>query len=401
MMRRALVVLALAASAAPAGAQSLFGMRGLGVPVDPIDPRARALGSVGTGLIDLNTSLVNPADLAGIRRRGVVATVQPFFGSDEIDGRIDDVESTRFPLIQIIYPIRTRLVVGLGYGGFLDQSWGVVREGEATIGDETVRTREIIAATGAISQARLSAAYDVTPSFAVGAALGLYTGNLQRDLERTFPDSAGSDFARFVQFQEWEYRAFQATVGVRVDPSNTTRFGVAVTASTNLDADPDTGLAISRSRSYSMPLRLVAGASMLVAPRLLATVGGQFTGWSESTNFATPDVADSVHISGRPVFEVGGGLEWEQLRSGTRIFPLRVGYRYAQLPFALATDDAANEWAASLGLGLRLRADNFGPLAVADISVERGRRTGWESTVVGGLSETFWRFSASIALFGR
>jgi hypothetical protein len=393
MIRRALIVLALAASAAPVSAQSLFGTRGLGVPLPPIDARARALGSVGTGLLGLNTSLVNPADLAGIRRRGVVATVQPFFGSAEVDGDVDDVEGTRFPLIQIIYPVRTRIAVGLGFGGFLDQSWAAVREHQGDVG----RIQDRITSTGAVSQVRLSGAFDVTPSFGVGAALGLYTGNLQRDLLRTFPDSA---FDPDQVFQEWEYRAFQGTIGVRVDPSNSTRFAVALTMGSDLEAEPDTGAVIGRS--YSMPLRLAAGASLLVAPRLLATAGGQFAGWSKSTNFATPDEPDSVLVSGRPVFEVGGGLEWEQLRSGTRIFPLRVGYRYSQLPFALEGADPANEWAVTLGLGLRLAGDNFGPLAVGDIAVERGRRAGWESSSLsGGLTETFWRFSASLALFGR
>jgi hypothetical protein len=398
MIRRALVVLAFAASAAPVSAQSLFGTRGLGVPLAPIDARARALGSVGTGLLGLNTSLVNPADLAGIRRRGVVATVQPFFGSAEVDGGVDDVEGTRFPLIQIIYPIRTRIAVGLGFGGFLDQSWAVLRERQDTIGGAPVTAQERIVSTGAISQVRLSGAYDVTPSFGVGAALGLYTGNVQRDLLRTFPDA--SDLLPFTRFQEWQFTAFQGTIGVRVDPSNSTRFAVALTMGSDLDAEPDTGAVTGRS--YSMPLRLAAGASLLVAPRLLATAGGQFAGWSKSTNFATPDEPDSVSVSGRPVFEVGGGLEWEQLRSGTRIFPLRVGYRYSQLPFALEGADPANEWAVSLGLGLRLAGDNFGPLAVGDITVERGRRAGWESSLLaGGLTETFWRFSASLALFGR
>src|SRR5262245_45402334 len=114
MMRRTLLVLPFPASAAPVGAQSLFGMRGLGVPIDPIDPRSRALGSVGTGLLGLNTSLVNPADLAGIRRRGVVAAISPFFGSDEVAGQAGDVEGSRFPLVQLMYPVANPVGVDTG-----------------------------------------------------------------------------------------------------------------------------------------------------------------------------------------------------------------------------------------------------------------------------------------------
>src|SRR5687768_11045731 len=108
MMRRGLLLLALIAAAQPAASQSLFGVRGLGVPVDPIDPRGRALGSSGLGLLGLNTSMVNPAELADIRRRGVVAALQPFYGAEELGGAKDNVAGTRFPLIQLLYPVRQR-----------------------------------------------------------------------------------------------------------------------------------------------------------------------------------------------------------------------------------------------------------------------------------------------------
>jgi hypothetical protein len=398
MIPRILVVLALSGAAAPAAAQSLFGMRGLGVAVDPIDPRARALGSIGTGLPGLNTSMINPADLAGIRRRGVSATLQPFFGSDELETRVDDVEGTRFPLIHLMYPLRSRLVFGLGYGGFLEQSWSVVADGQEMIGGVPVDTRELVSATGALSQVRLSAAYEATTALALGAAFGVYTGNLERSVVRTFPDST-IQFEPFERVSGWEYGGLFGALGARLDVSRALRVAGAVTFSGNLDADPQSIDVLGRS--YEMPLRVSLGAGALVAPRLMATAGVQYTGWSESEDFATVGTPAGTIIAARPVWEVGGGLEWEELRSGTRIFPLRLGYRYAQLPFALSGDEPAGEWALSFGLGLRLASDDFGPLAVADLAVERGRRSGWDGSINGGLTENFWRLSASIALFGR
>ena len=358
MIRRALVVLALVVSAAPAAGQSLFGVRGLGVPVDPIDPRARALGSIGTGLLGLNMSMVNPADLAGIRRRGVTATLQPFFGSDELDGRDDDVEATRFPLIQMIYPVRTRLVLALGYGGFLEHSWSVLANRDILVGADTVATQELVRADGAVAQVRLSAGYDLTPSIALGAAFGVYTGNLERELTRTFSDSANA-LLSFTRISFFDYSGLSGTIGARFDPGNRTRVAAALTWSTDLDAEPESNL--SAGRSYDMPLRFSLGASRLLGSRLLASAGAQYTGWSTSTNFSTPGSPDDLNVRGRAVWEFGGGLEWEGLRTTRRVFPLRAGYRYAQLPFALEGDDAANEWAASVGLGLRLASDDFGP----------------------------------------
>ena len=128
-----LVTALLVISAAPLHAQSLFSTQGLGAPVDPLDPRARALGNVGTGLPGLNSSLVNPADLAGIVRRGVSATIQPYYGSDRLANQTDDLAGTRFPVIQLVNPLRAHVVIGLGYGGFLDQTWSVFANGSDAV----------------------------------------------------------------------------------------------------------------------------------------------------------------------------------------------------------------------------------------------------------------------------
>jgi hypothetical protein len=297
-----------------------------------------------------------------------------------------------------VYPLRSRLVFGLGYGGYLEQSWSVTTDGEETIGGQTVATRESISASGALAQVRLSAAYDLSESVAVGAALGLFTGNVRRGLVRSFPDSL-VDFDDFEETSRWTYDGFLGAVGIRIDPTPATRVAAAVTWSNELSADLK--VAPFLARSYAMPLRFSAGASALVAPRLLATVSGQYTAWDDSEDFASPGSPVGTGVIGRPVWEIGGGVEWEELRKGTRVFPLRLGFRYAQLPFHLSTDEPANEWAVATGIGFRLASDDFGPLAVADLSIERGRRAGWQGLVPDGLTENFWRFGASIALFGR
>lgn len=398
MMKRIVYALALVAVTAPAAAQSLYGTRGLGVAVDPIDPRARSLGNLGLGLMGLNTSMVNPAELAGIQRRGISATLQPFYGSEKLAGGSDDIAGTRFPLIHLMYPPRPRLVFGLGYGGYLDQTWSVIAESQQTIGSQTMTVRDQVSATGAIAQARLSVGYELSSTINLGAALGLHTGGLERAVERTFPDS-GAVLRSFDTRSNWDYSAPFVVLGLRYDPSAAARISVAATWSGTLDAN---GREASQPDfSYDMPLRLVAGASALINPRLAANLSAQWTGWSESQNFAAPGAPGSARVNAKATLEAGGGIEWEQLRSGSRIFPLRLGLRYAQLPFFEGSDTQARELTGSVGLGFRLAGDDFGPLAVADIGLERGRRTGWEGSLSGGLQENFWRLSMSIALFGR
>ncbi len=401
MLRRLLFIVLLVVSAAPLGAQSLFSTQGLGAPVDPLDPRARALGSIGTGLPGLNASLVNPADLAGITRRGITATLQPYYGSERLGDDKDNLAGTRFPVIQLIYPFRGKFVLGLGYGGFLDQTWSVFANGTETVGGVTVDTRDEVSSTGALAQVRLSASYQFSPRFALGLHGGLYTGGVERELTRTFPDSL--QFSPFSERNNWDYRGLYAGVGLHIDPSTKTRFAAVATISGELKANARVDEQLDAT--YDMPLRVAFAASQLLAARLLATASAQFTGWSSTVNYAAPGTLDAAPVNAHKTWEVGGGLEWERLRTSTRVFPLRFGFRYAQLPFTPAPTSGegvfAKEISGAIGLGLRLAADDFGPLAVADLSVERGQRKGWDSAVSGGLTENFWRLSMSINLFGR
>ena len=404
MVRRLLGIALLALSATPLSAQTLFSTRGLGAPVEALDPRARGLGSLGTGLPGLNVSLVNPADIAGTVRRGVSATLQPYYSTEQLGSAEDNLSGTRFPVIALLYPFRTKLVLGLGYGGIFDQTWSVLTEGQEVIGNTTAGTTDRVVSRGGLSQVRLSASYAYRPSIAFGIDAGVYTGGVQRELTRVFPDSLS--FRPFSVRNDWEYRGAFGGIGVRIDPSASTRLSAAATFSGDLRAKPRTD--VLEEAIYSMPLRFTMGASQVVASRLLATVSAQWSGWSTTENYAVPGTQESAPISARKTWDVGGGLEFEELRTATRVFPLRIGVRYSQLPFRPATvggveADPTNELVGALGLGLRLAADDFGPLAVADVSVERGRRTGWgiSSNSDSRLTENFWRISASVSLFGR
>ena len=105
-MKRALMILvAMLVVAAPARAQSLFSARGLGLPVQPVDARSRALGGVGVGLFGLNMSMVNPAEIAGFSRRGVTAALQPTMTDITIGDASDNVNGTRFPLMHAVLQI--------------------------------------------------------------------------------------------------------------------------------------------------------------------------------------------------------------------------------------------------------------------------------------------------------
>lgn len=384
MKRSITLAIALAAAAPPAAAQSIFASRGLGVPVPPVDARARALGGVGVALRSLNPSLVNPADVADYRYRGVAASLQSTDRAIEFDGAAAGAGANRFPLLRIIHPVGERFTFTAGYGAFLDQSWSAFADRTEVIGGDTVQVRDAIDASGGIAQLQAGVAFAPISALAIGVAAGLYTGGFDRNIARTFPDTSMNGIGAFNSRLSWAERAPFATAGFRWDLASVLRIGGSVTWAGTLHADSTGGPA--RDFEIDLPLQFAGGASALLAPRLLAAVSGRWSGWSRAA--ADPAAADT--------WEVGGGIEWEGPSIGNRTLPLRAGYHYGQYPFRIDGATPA-ERTVAVGAGLHLAPTEAGPLAALDAALERGRRDVDGSS----LAEDFWRFTVSLSVFGR
>jgi hypothetical protein len=380
--------LLLALWAAPVSAQSLFATRGLGVPVAPLDARAAALGGVGVGLLGFHTSMVSPAEIAGLTRRGVSAALQPVSTSVDVAGVEDGTSGTRFPLMSILYPVSPRLVLAAGYGAYLDQTWGVTTTSDVQIGDEVVTVTDVLRSRGGIAQLRVTAAWSLSPTFAVGAAAGLLTGNVDRSATRTFADSA-QIIRPFEESMRWRFSAPIASIGARWDVASGLRVGASALVGGDLSARSDDDGAAERD--YGAPLELNAGVSARITPVLMATAGGA---WSRM-----PSTSGGTTSS--ETMRVGAGIEFQGVQSGQRTYPVRLGARWATLPYHLAAEEQPTEWGASFGLGFRL-GDPMDPAAVADFGIERAARSGLAGgTIADGVEERLWRFSFSLSLFAR
>lgn len=376
-------------------AQSLFSTHGLGVSLDGVDARARAMGVSGVGLLGLSTTLLNPAEQGGTFRRGITATMQPWGGSASVNGAKDNLGGTRFPLMQVMYPYK-RATVSLGYAGVLDQSWAIVLEDTTVLGTDRVSTRDVVKSTGGINELHLGAAYFINDRFSVGAAVSAHTGTIDRSITRAFPDS-GSTLLGFETRTRWNYSGPSASVGVRWNPVARTRVGASIVLGGKLKAKPQVGS--TTEYSYDMPTRIALGASSQLTPTFVLAFSTTISNYGSGSYTAPGMTVATVAQNG---MDFGGGFEWALLRRGEKIYPLRAGVRYSQLPFHNQNETAPTERAASLGIGFRLAQDDYGPLAVADFGFEKGKRDGWTSQASsGGLTENFWRLTATISLFGR
>lgn len=389
--------LALAAALAfplTSAAQSLTSVRGPGYPVVPADARSMVLGGLGLGLQGFAPPLVNPAAISHARRRGAVVALEAVDRNVRLDEAEADIGTTRFPLIRVIFPVRGAVLTA-GYGGYLDQSWGLSREGEQPLGDETIPFRDLMRSQGGVGQFQAGAAVPIGERLGVGATVGLNMGSQRVQYTRAFETTLDP----YTETLSWRYRGPMAQLGVRWAPMDIVRVGASVTWAGTLVGEPTAGQA--QRRELDLPLQLAGGASGFLVPGLLAAVSARWSGWSvtdaQAIGLSGPDNA----AASRDTWELGGGLEWAAAGpAAERSFPLRVGFQYRQLPFPFA-GEASDEWFTGAGVGIRVGADRANPFALVDLGVQRGTRTAPGGSEMGDLTERMWRVALSMAIFGN
>ncbi len=382
---RALAVLTVAAT--PVAAQSTYSAAGLGLPVDAVDARARALGNVGIGLMGSSIAPSDPAAATLLTVPGAVFTALPSW----VDlGRADTGEAgsyraTRFPLVGVAYPAWGLGMATITFGSVLDQRYEGERSTLVELEDGPVSVTDRFKATGGVSEVRLGLARDLGGGLEVGVSAGRFTGGTRRVLARSLEGvSVEGTVSDFTEERSWDYSGTSLTAGIGVRLGTVGRVAGSVSWSSDLAADADSA---GTDRSYAMPLHLRVGGSALLAPGLMVTGSLHRADWSGTT----PDLTASV---ARDVTAYGVGLELTRARLLGRQAPIRLGYRSGGLPFALGAGGEASESAFTGGLGLTLAGTGPVTLAGVDLAVERGERT--ES----GIAEKFWRAALTLRVSG-
>ncbi|HEY0020660.1 MAG TPA: hypothetical protein VGC13_30455 [Longimicrobium sp.] len=375
---------ALSLIAGPAQAQSLLSARGLGLPLEPVDARARGLGGLTVGLPDAQMSLVNPAAAVGLPAAGLTVTFQADEISSQAGDQADDFTTARFPVVQAAFPLGQRVVGTLGYASVLDQNWSATRNDSIEITGTRVAVVDRFRSNGGVARLRAGAGYRLLPRLDVGAAVDIYSGAVRDSVFRIFQSSTlGSSVVGTTY--EWQGLGFSAGARWRGDAFSVS---AVVSGGGNLTAEPqDSGVV---ARDYSLPLQVDAGASARIAQQAMVAVSARWAGWGS----VGEDLAVGPGDQARDAAQVTAGVEFEGLRFLGRPVPLRAGGRLSQLPFRW--EDGAefvDERAATAGLGVIFG----GGAASLDLSGERG----WRGGDAAGIEESFWRVSLSLSLLGR
>lgn len=363
--------------------QSLLSSSGLGLPMNAVDARSRALGGPGMALFGSAILPTDPASAADLVAPELTFSLQHSWV--DLQGPAEpDAAGPRFPVLGVAYPVQDLGVFTLTFSGVFDQRWNVESQGQVEFQDEVVGVTDRFVSDGGVSAVRFGYARRVTPTVALGVTAGRYAGDLRRTFVRTFDSLlAGSTIPRFVRGGLWSYRGTTVTAGAQADVGSFLRVSGSLNWSGELEAEPSPDTE-GPAETFSVPVEYRVGASAALTPALSFTAGMQYADWA-----GTGD----ADLGGRAVLGLGGGIEIDGFTLLGRPMPVRLGYRSTELPFAFDGEEPTESvWSAGFGLGL---AQGEVSRAGVDVSVETGDRS------AGSLSESFWRATVSVRVAGN
>jgi hypothetical protein len=365
MRARAFVSAALGlmvAAPATVSADSVFGIRGLGILGRPLS--ARASSSAGAFSLFDGTSALNPgafAQFGGPAGWAAMAATSRRFTDGSLAASLG---SSRFPLFGFATTAGAKVVLGVTIGDYLDRTWSVSTAKDTLLRDSTITLNDQATSSGGVSDVQLAGAYRLSADVSVGLGLHTLVGSTRLTVVRTFSSAAFSDY------RETATTEFS---GVGVSAGMTARLGprLALAASARLNGRLKAAVRGGSSATVALPVEL--GAAVLYAPS--SAVGLAATAGYQSWSRAATDLVAAGQPGSRSVWNVAAGAELSVLRWHRDPVPLRLGYRWRQLPFPMVTASGTaplSESAASMGLGLALA----GGRATLDAGLEFGARSG-------------------------
>ncbi len=342
-MRKA-VLFALALCAAPASVQgqsSQFGVRGLGIPVRPLSPRAIATGGA-FGLFDLESSLNPAAPASAIQFASLFSSAQNFRRSTNPFGSSSGKDN-RFPQILAVGPIGgTRFGAAISMSGYTDRNFALGTVDTISLRGVPVGVFDTLISRGGLSDLRLAGGWRATSALHLGLGLHAITGSNRLENRRTFSDTA---YATASERSTLSYLGLGISAGasLRVAP-RLTLAGMFRTDG-HLDIDRDT----TRIARTDLPTSYSVGARWQPSLKvgLAASYGAKR--WRASD----ADIRAQGGVGADNAYEVAGGIEILRDPKNPGHRPWRLGGFYATLPFPVRIGRQPHEFGISAGTAVR------------------------------------------------
>jgi hypothetical protein len=358
------------------GQSSQFGIRGLGFPGRPL--ATRAVGSGGAfGFFDAESSL-NPAALGSGTSLLTSFTVAQGYRNQENPAGSASTRTTRFPQLMVMGPVReTGLALGFSYSNYTNRDFTVAATSTIDLRGVPVGVVDTFSSRGGLSDLRVAGAYRIRDRWLVGTAFHVITGSNRLESRRSFEDPS---YQSSLQRAEVSYAGIGISGGlVRQFGS---RFAVAAVARwdghLNVDRDSVRVGSVDLPYSFGLGLRWRPSASLSLAGHTLLRT------WSA----ANSDLLEQGGTGAENTIEVAAGAEYTPDPARPFHRPIRLGARYARLPFPVVPGSQGREFGISAGSGMRFAQQRGG----VDLALEHV----WRSE--GGYSERGFIVSLGISV---
>lgn len=376
-MRRSITLLLLVVTPGVARAQSSqFGVRGLGYPGREITARAVASGGA-FGLFDSESSL-NPAALGVAQTVTSVFTINQSFRQEENPAGTASTRDTRFPLLMVVGPVRqSGAALGLSYSNYTSRDFTVVTAHDIDLRGVPVGVVDSFSSRGGLSDLRLAGAYHLQNRWLIGAGFHVITGSNRLDSRRSFNDPS---FLSSHQTAEVSYAGVGVSAGLIRQFGRRFAMAALVRSDGHLIVDRDS----TRVGTIDLPYTFGLGLRWQPAAKLDLAAQTLVRTWSG----ANSDLLQQGGTGAQNTLEVAAGLEFTPDPKRPYSRPLRLGARYARLPFPLVAGEQGHEFGVSAGSGIRFAQQRAG----IDVTLEHA----WRSE--GAYSERGFLLSLGISV---
>ncbi|MCU0620396.1 MAG: hypothetical protein MUC69_02700 [Gemmatimonadales bacterium] len=368
-MRRLLLVAVLTCWPALAvGQASIFGIRGPGIPRHGFS--TRAVGSAGAFSLFDPESSIGPASLGFAPSITGTITVADDFRSTSTPAGDADVRSVRFPQAMIAVPIRTTpFVVSLSVSSYTDRDFTIATIDTLSILGNEVEVIDTLSSRGGLSDLRFALAWRVSQQSNLGFGFHFVTGVSRERLGRRFSDST---FLPVIQ------QAELAASGVGLSLGGSQQLGrrLAVSGMVRKDFRASLELDSADVGSFALPWHFAAGVRAALTRRLDVGAQALYQAWSSADSLLQANGGAGATSA----LNLSVGAEYTTTAGRPGMVPVRLGARYATLPFLTEPDAQPTEFAVSGGTGIRFARERGG----LDFSVERYWRRDDRGRTEGG-----------------
>ena len=377
MRRLPILLVSLAMPPLLAGQSSQFGVRGLGLPGR--QQSARAMGSAGAFAFFDGESSVSPASIGYIGQLTATFTALGDYRSTSTPSGEASIRNPRFPQFLVGGPIRRfPMTLALSYSNYSTRDYSLSFPATIILRNQPVNVTDTIESRGGINDFRLAAAYRLGQRWVVGAGAHIITGSNRVEARRTFSDTL---YARSVQRAELSFAGFGVSLGVVGQIGNR----LTVSAMARSDGRASMDLDSVEVAKIDLPLSLGGAARLRVSPKLHAGGHVLYRRWGS----ADEDLRALGGTGSFNTVEAAGGLEFTPDPRRPFRRPIRLGVRYAQLPFPLTSGEQPTEFGVTLGSGFSFAQDR----AVVALALERAWRDQSDA-----YSETAWIVTAGVTV---